>query len=340
MSTRAKTDASVIATQTGPGQSRNRRVARAVKCRALRFMCDSLVREACIQFLITRWTGRHRRHYASVASSARRHCSLVRVRWPLRAVCCCALAVTVTSLPLHATGAGGGEAPLVVHGDVERVGPPTRPSLQPALFGARNEEGTALPRTRGSLGAKVARVLAAVRAVWPEMARIEARSAFKPRTLIVALDPALFAAVSDALPAPGERAALCTGYAGFDRLNAALDLCAVQPFDFMSAILVHFDPFHPSAPRGSSSRLFVPSFARPTTPTRPCDTPWLGRRLRYSSIAPCGSRPHSLQRRLNQVGAPATSSVSCTTSSLRANPAPVRFALPIHARDSSEPWKM
>ena len=60
--------------------------------------------------------------------------------------------------------------------------------------------------------------------------------------LLVALEPALFHAVLDALPAHGESAALCKGHTGLDRQNAALGVRVMAPFDFMSAMLVRFDP--------------------------------------------------------------------------------------------------
>ena len=127
-------------------------------------------------------------------------------------------------------------------GNVERVRLTDSAILAARVARRAEKEGTALARIGTSLGAQLARVLAAVRAVWPEMEEVTARSPWVPGTLIVALEPALFAAVSNALPAHGERAALCTGHAGLDRLNAALGLRAVQPFDFMSAVLVRFDP--------------------------------------------------------------------------------------------------
>ena len=143
-----------------------------------------------------------------------------------------------------ASGAQGcdGEAPLVAHGDVEGVRLSDSSILAARVARRAQNEGTALAHTGASLDAQLARVLAAVRAVWPEMEEVTARSPWEPGTLIVALEPALFAALSNALPAHGERAALCTGHAGLDRLNAALGLRAVQPFDFMSAVLVRFDP--------------------------------------------------------------------------------------------------
>ena len=167
-------------------------------------------------------------------------------RSPLRlqsAACGCALAL-LGALSLPASGAQrcGADAPLVAHGDVERVRLTDSAILAARVTRRAEEEGAPPPRTGGSLGAELARALAAVRAAWPEMAQLRARSPFEPGTLIVALEPALFAEVSSALPAHGERAALCTGHAGLDRLNAALGLRAVVPFDFMSAILVRFDP--------------------------------------------------------------------------------------------------
>ena len=155
----------------------------------------------------------------------------------------CTLALLgALALPARATHACGADAPLVAHGDVERVSLTDSAVLAARVARRAEEEGAALPPTGGRLGAELARALAAVRAASPKMAEVRARSPFEPGTLIVALEPALFDAVSNALPAPGERAALCTGHAGFDRLNAALDLRAVMPFDFISAILVRFDP--------------------------------------------------------------------------------------------------
>ena len=160
------------------------------------------------------------------------------------AACGCTLALLgALALPARATHACGADAPLVAHGDVERVRLTDSAVLAARVARrAEEEEGAALPSTEGKLGAELARALAAVRAASPEMAEIRTRSPFEPGTLIVALEPTLFDAVSNALPAPGERAALCTGHAGLDRLNAALGLRAVMPFEFMSAILVRFDP--------------------------------------------------------------------------------------------------
>ena len=159
------------------------------------------------------------------------------------AACCCALALLgAVSAPASGAQGCGGEAPLVAHGDGERARLTDSSILAARVARRAEKEGTALARTGTSLGAQLARVLAAVRAVWPEMEEVTSRSPWEPGTLVVALEPALFAAVSNALPARGERAALCTGHAGLDRLNAALGLRAVQPFDFMSAVLLHFDP--------------------------------------------------------------------------------------------------
>ena len=159
------------------------------------------------------------------------------------AACGCVLSLFgALAVPASAAQGCGAGAPVVAHGDVGRVILTDSAILAARVARRAGGQGAALPRTGGSLGAELARALAAVRAAWPETAAIRACSPFEPGTLIVALEPALFDAVSNALPAPGERAALCTGHAGLDRLNTALGVRAVQRLDFMSAILVRFDP--------------------------------------------------------------------------------------------------
>ena len=92
---------------------------------------------------------------------------------------------------------------LVAHGDVERVCLTDSSILAARVAGRAEKAGTALARTGASLATQLACVLAAVRAVWPEMEEITARSPWEPGTLVVALEPALFVAVLNALPGLG-----------------------------------------------------------------------------------------------------------------------------------------
>ena len=99
--------------------------------------------------------------------------------------------------------------------------------------------------SRDDLTDEIARVLGIIRSAWPEMAEVNARPRWEPGTLVLGLEPSLFEAVSVSLPEEeGVSAPFCTGHPGFDALNAAVGLRAVEvlSFEYVRAIVIRFDP--------------------------------------------------------------------------------------------------
>ena len=170
---------------------------------------------------------------------------LVAAASKLRLAACCAAALLVHPSLVTAAGNCGDDAPLVTHGSIARSALSEAEVLAQRVLKSADTtpEGVPdLPRGGADLAAELAHVLSAVRASSPDMAEVTARSPWEPGTLILRLEPALFQALSRILAAPGAEAALCTGDAEFDALNASFGLRAVQSFSFMSAVLAHFDP--------------------------------------------------------------------------------------------------
>ena len=134
-----------------------------------------------------------------------------------------------------------GKAPLVKHGH---------------LAPTQEEDGVALAqnvvrllhlsddlRLEGmDLIRELERLLANIRAHWPEMAEVRARGHWSPGDLVLRLETSLLQAVVKSLAEEGASAPLCTGRAAFDALNQTVGLRSVSTFPRFNTILLGIEP--------------------------------------------------------------------------------------------------
>ena len=170
--------------------------------------------------------------------------SIVAVLWML--VTACFAGSPVSPSAVVSPDACGEKAPVVTRGTLELTSE-ADPVILARRVIARSGDGTELgiPDFSGDgLIEEIARVLGMIRFTWPEMAEVNARPIWEPGRLILSLEPSLFEAVSVSLPEEGASAPFCTRQPGFDALNAAVGLRAVEilPFEYTRVIVIGFDP--------------------------------------------------------------------------------------------------
>ena len=145
------------------------------------------------------------------------------------AAVCFLLAVSGVSLSTQAWGADA--APVVV-----RAGSPNPPVVSEAVLLAdrilarESDELLLDEKRRRELAREIEGVLKRLRYAYPEVEKISARAAHQPGVLLLGVKPGLFRAVDGLLEDKNEPAALRTGNAAFDALNAKLGVKAVRPY--------------------------------------------------------------------------------------------------------------
>jgi hypothetical protein len=192
--------------------------------------------------------------------------SIVAVLWML--VTACFAGSPVSPSAVTPPDACGEKAPVVTRGTLEMTN-----EIDPVILArrviARSGDGTELgtPDFSGDgFVNEIARVLGMIRSRWPEMAEVNARPIWEPGRLILSLEPSLFEAVSISLPEEGASAPFCTRQPGFDALNAAVGLRAVEilPFEYTRVIVIGFDPHeHVYSAGASYEKIEGVIYARP-----------------------------------------------------------------------------